>query len=74
MKKSIPARKEVIPTGIQLLHDNHYNKGTAFSLAERQALAWKGCFLPPFLLLKSRLSGLWKIFEKRRLTSKNIFF
>jgi malate dehydrogenase (oxaloacetate-decarboxylating)(NADP+) len=42
----MPNTQPSTPTGADLLHDPHHNKGSAFSLAERQALRIEG-LLPP---------------------------
>ena len=48
-KKSLPVDIDKLPKGVDLLHNPILNKGTAYSMDERQAFGLKG-LLPPHVL------------------------
>ena len=53
------------PTGIQLLHDNLLNKGTAFTAAERKALGLEGLLPAAVFTIEEQVRRIFENFRKK---------
>jgi malate dehydrogenase (oxaloacetate-decarboxylating)(NADP+) len=69
-----PSSKKKLPKGIELLHDERLNKGTAFSEEERDTLKLRG-LLPPHIntLEEQKQRVLWNLQHKPTPLEKYIF-
>ncbi|MBN2427727.1 MAG: NAD-dependent malic enzyme [Deltaproteobacteria bacterium] len=65
MEKTPLAENEAIPRGIQLLHDNFYNKGTAFTLKERKVLGLEGLLPPAVFTIEEQVMRILENFRKK---------
>ncbi|CAH1441034.1 unnamed protein product [Lactuca virosa] len=47
--------------GLDILHDPWFNKGTAFSMTERDRLELRGLLPPNVRAMNNKLNALWQI-------------
>jgi len=59
MSELFPAAGRMIPRGIGLIQDPDFNKGTAFTEAERNALGLRGLLPPRILGIEEQLRRVW---------------